>query len=182
MSCGALQIFFVSLWLLRLSCSPTGGRPCSPRNFGHGSLVCECGADYCDTLEPVTLPDTGSFVKYESNKAGRRVERSEGPLLEKPPENDNLVLKLKTSQKYQKIKGFGGALTDSAAINILNLSPKSQRNLLKSYFSSEGIEYSLVRVPMASCDFSVRLYTYADVENDFDLKNFSLTDEDIKMK
>ncbi|ETE59934.1 Glucosylceramidase, partial [Ophiophagus hannah] len=141
---------------------PDGGRPCSPRNFGHGSLVCECGANYCDTLEPVTLPDTGSFVKYESNKAGRRVERSEGLLLDNPPENDNLVLKLKTSQKYQKIKGFGGALTDSAAINILNLSPKSQRNLLKSYFSSEGIEYTLIRVPMASCDFSVRLYTYAD--------------------
>ncbi|XP_070622696.1 lysosomal acid glucosylceramidase-like [Erythrolamprus reginae] len=165
-----------------MSCSPAGGRPCSPRNFGHGSLVCECGADYCDTLEPVTLPDLGSYVKYESNKAGRRVERSEGPLLDNPPENDNLVLKLKTSQKYQKIKGFGGALTDSAAINILNLSPKSQRNLLKSYFSTEGIEYNLIRVPMASCDFSVRLYTYADVENDFDLKNFSLTDEDIKMK
>uniref|UniRef100_A0A8C7DRY8 Glucosylceramidase n=1 Tax=Naja naja TaxID=35670 RepID=A0A8C7DRY8_NAJNA len=138
MSYGALHIFLVSLWLLQLSCSPTGGRPCSPRNFGHGSLVCECGADYCDTLEPVTLPDMGSFVKYESNKAGRRVERSEGSLLDNPPENDNLVLKLKTSQKYQKIKGFGGALTDSAAINILNLSPKSQRNLLKSYFSSEG--------------------------------------------
>uniref|UniRef100_A0A8C5RKS3 Glucosylceramidase n=1 Tax=Laticauda laticaudata TaxID=8630 RepID=A0A8C5RKS3_LATLA len=161
MSCGALQIFFVSLWLLQLSCSPTGGRPCSPRNFGHGSLVCECGADYCDTLEPVTLPDMGSFVKYESNKAGRRVERSE----------DNLVLKLKTSQKYQKIKGFGGALTDSAAINILNLSPKSQRNLLKSYFSSEGIEYTFDPCAHASCDFSVRLYTYA-----------TLTDEDIKMK
>ncbi|XP_032094226.1 LOW QUALITY PROTEIN: lysosomal acid glucosylceramidase-like [Thamnophis elegans] len=182
MSRGGLQIFFVSLWLLQLSCSPTGGRPCSPRNFGHGSLVCECGADYCDTLEPLTLLNRGSYVKYESNKAGRRVERSEGLLVDNPSENDNLVLKLKTSQKYQKIKGFGGALTDSAAINILNLSPKTQRNLLKSYFSSEGIEYTLIRVPMASCDFSVRLYTYADVENDFELKNFSLTDEDVKMK
>lgn len=49
-------------------------------------------------------------------------------------------------------------------------------------FLNAGIEYTLIRVPMASCDFSVRLYTYADVENDFDLKNFSLTDEDIKMK
>ncbi|XP_013913835.1 PREDICTED: glucosylceramidase-like [Thamnophis sirtalis] len=117
---------------------PAGGRPCSPRNFGHGSLVCECGADYCDTLEPLTLPESGSYVKYESNKAGRRVERSEGLLVDNPSENDNLVLKLKTSQKYQKIKGFGGALTDSAAINILNLSPKTQRNLLKSYFSGEA--------------------------------------------
>lgn len=35
---------------------------------------------------------------------------------------------------------------------------------------------------MASCDFSVRLYTYDDWENDFELKNFSLPEEDTKMK
>lgn len=49
-------------------------------------MVCECGATYCDTLEPVVLPPLGSYVKYESNKAGRRLERSErklqGTLLE----------------------------------------------------------------------------------------------------
>nr|XP_028566705.1 lysosomal acid glucosylceramidase-like isoform X1 [Podarcis muralis] len=168
--------------LLQLTVAVTGGRPCSARNFGHGSLVCECGANYCDTLEPVSLLPLGSYVKYESNKAGSRVERSEGVLHNDAPGKETLTLKIKTSQKYQKIKGFGGALTDSAAINILALSPKAQTNLLKSYFSEQGIEYTLVRVPMASCDFSVRLYTYDDSEDDFELKNFSLTEEDTKMK
>uniref|UniRef100_A0A674JQU5 Glucosylceramidase n=1 Tax=Terrapene triunguis TaxID=2587831 RepID=A0A674JQU5_9SAUR len=45
-----------------------------------------------------------------------------------------------------------------------------------------GIEYNLVRIPMASCDFSVRLYTYDDSEGDFELRNFSLTEEDTKLK
>uniref|UniRef100_A0A8C3PWN4 Glucosylceramidase n=1 Tax=Chrysolophus pictus TaxID=9089 RepID=A0A8C3PWN4_CHRPC len=45
-----------------------------------------------------------------------------------------------------------------------------------------GIEYNLVRVPMASTDFSVRLYTYADTEGDFELKHFNLTEEDTRMK
>ena len=47
---------------------------------------------------------------------------------------------------------------------------------------SPGIEYNLVRVPMASTDFSVRLYTYADTEGDFELKHFNLTEEDTRMK
>ncbi|KAL8184500.1 UNVERIFIED_CONTAM: hypothetical protein K2H54_018583 [Gekko kuhli] len=144
----------------QLSISVAGGHPCSARNFGHGSLVCECGASYCDTLEPVSLPSLGSFVKYESSKAGRRMERSEGSLLD-DLQNTGLQLKLKTFQKYQKIKGFGGALTDSAAINILALSPKAQTNLLKSYFSEQGIEYNLIRVPMASCDFSIPILQQA---------------------
>ena len=45
-----------------------------------------------------------------------------------------------------------------------------------------GIGYSVVRVPMASCDFSTRLYTYADTPGDYNLDNFTLAPEDIKMK
>lgn len=35
---------------------------------------------------------------------------------------------------------------------------------------------------MASCDFSIRIYTYADTPNDFQLSNFSLPEEDTKLK
>lgn len=35
---------------------------------------------------------------------------------------------------------------------------------------------------MASCDFSIRVYTYADTPNDFQLANFSLPEEDTKLK
>lgn len=134
-------------------------------------------------------------------------------------------LTLDTTQRYQKVKGFGGSVTDSAAINIQSLSKEAQSHLLRSYFSEEGehgagqehwvpglgfgeqlrdggvapppnasqgppsphapspgIEYNLVRVPMASTDFSVRLYTYADAEGDFELKHFNLTEEDTRMK
>ena len=48
--------------------------------------------------------------------------------------------------------------------------------------SLAGIGYSVVRVPMASCDFSNRLYTYADSAGDYNLDNFSLAPEDINMK
>ncbi|XP_008940238.1 PREDICTED: glucosylceramidase-like, partial [Merops nubicus] len=48
----------------------------------------------------------------------------------------------------QKVKGFGGSVTDAAALNILSLPETAQNHLLRSYFSDEGLEYNLVRLPM----------------------------------
>jgi len=57
-----------------------------------------------------------------------------------------------------------------------------QKKLLSSYFSQDGIEYSIGRIPMASCDFSTHTYSYDDYEEDFQMQNFSLTTEDLKLK
>lgn len=45
-----------------------------------------------------------------------------------------------------------------------------------------GLEYNLIRIPMASCDFSLHVYTYDDVPYDYELTHFSLRDEDTKLK
>ncbi|CAH2327552.1 glucosylceramidase [Pelobates cultripes] len=160
----------------------SGGRPCVPVNFGHGSVVCVCNATYCDTLDPVVLPALGTFSQYESSQSGKRLDLSTGAFKKRTPSPSDLVLTLNEAKKYQIIKGFGGAVTDSASLNILSLSSGVQENLLKSYFSEEGIEYNIVRVPMASCDFSIRVYTYLDKDSDFKLDSFSLQEEDIKLK
>ncbi|XP_058716246.1 lysosomal acid glucosylceramidase-like isoform X3 [Poecile atricapillus] len=196
-------------WLLLLLLPVSrvaGARPCIPKDFGHGSPVCVCNATYCDTLDPLVLPTPGSYVKYESSKAGKRLERSEGRFQSSlrtpgtatggwrcprgtpgqhglsralPP---GLLLTLNISTLYQHVKGFGGSLSDAAAMNILKLSQPAQDNLLRSYFSESGIEYNLIRVPMACSDFSVRPYSYDDVPDDYELKHFRLADEDVKMK
>ncbi|XP_063002222.1 lysosomal acid glucosylceramidase-like [Elgaria multicarinata webbii] len=158
-----------------------GSQPCNRKYFGRDSIVCVCNRTYCDTQDPVTLPATGFFVKYESSKSGNRLQCSKGVFQDKNYTPD-LMLVLDPAKRYQTIKGFGGSITDSAAINILSLSPNAQQNLLRSYFSDVGIEYNLVRMPMASCDFSVRPYSYDDWLDDFELKNFSLVVEDVKMK
>lgn len=49
-------------------------------------------------------------------------------------------------------------------------------------FLPPGIEYNLIRMPMASCDFSVYPYTYDDVPYDYDLVHFRLKHEDTKLK
>ena len=73
-------------------------------------------------------------------------------------------------------------ISDAATMNILNVSNKLQEQLISSYYSGVGIEYSTGRIPMASCDFSTRPYSYDDHDEDFEMANFSLTKEDVQFK
>nr|CAD7603336.1 unnamed protein product [Timema genevievae] len=93
-----------------------------------------------------------------------------------------LRLHVSRSTEYQAVVGFGGAFTDAAGINILSLSPQAQDNLLKSYFSPEGLEFNLGRVPIAGCDFSTHTYSYDNVSGDETLQHFKLTKEDFTYK
>ncbi|XP_053743633.1 lysosomal acid glucosylceramidase isoform X1 [Synchiropus splendidus] len=161
-------------------CSPVGTN-CVAKNFGYDSVVCECNSTYCDSVGSVTLPQLGQYSSYLSSKAGSRLHPSHGHF-QVNSTGAGLRLTILTYQKYQRIRGFGGAMTDAAAINVLSLSPGTQDQLLRQYFSSEGIGYTVVRLPVASCDFSTRLYTYADTEGDFNLDNFTLAPEDVNMK
>ena len=54
--------------------------------------------------------------------------------------------------------------------------------MYSSYFGSDGIKYNLGRVPIAGTDFSIRGYSYDDVDGDIDLKHFNLAEEDINHK
>uniref|UniRef100_A0A8C9H6B3 Glucosylceramidase n=1 Tax=Piliocolobus tephrosceles TaxID=591936 RepID=A0A8C9H6B3_9PRIM len=173
---------FTGLLLLQAVSWASGRwRPCIPKSFSYNLVVCVCNATYCDSLDPLTFPALGTFSRYETTRSGRRMKLSTGTI-QANRTGTGLLLTLQPEQKFQKVKGFGGAMTDAAALNILALSPPAQNLLLKSYFSEEGIGYNIIRVPMASCDFSIRTYTYADTPDDFQLHNFSLPEEDTKLK
>lgn len=73
-------------------------------------------------------------------------------------------------------------MTDAAALNMDSLSPPARANLLRSYFSRDGLEYNVIRIPIASSDFSTRNYSYADEPGDFALSSFALSDEDLSHK
>ena len=98
------------------------------------------------------------------------------------PKNQ-LNLTINRKKMFQAMKGFGGAITDSAGYNIYSLSLNTKNNLIESYFGPLGIEYNVLRIPIGGTDFSLREYSYADeFQEDFELKNFTLQNEDIKWK
>lgn len=97
--------------------------------------------------------------------------------------NPTVQLTIDRNMTYQSILGFGGAFTDAAGINILSLPPQLSKQIIDNYYSTNGIEYTIGRVPVGGCDFSTRPYTYNDNQDgDFNLDHFALADEDMKYK
>jgi len=77
--------------------------------------------------------------------------------------------------RYQEILGFGGAFTESACYNLYRVSKTVRENALKLYFDPiDGIGYTMGRVSIHGCDFSLDSYTYIE-EGDKDLKTFDIS-------
>jgi O-glycosyl hydrolase len=90
-----------------------------------------------------------------------------------------LTIKIDDSVKYQKIQGFGAAMTDSSAWLIDKLSTAERTKLMKKLFDpSKGIGLSLLRSPMGATDFNASgNYSYNDMpagQTDPTLSNFSI--------
>ncbi|XP_038217339.1 putative glucosylceramidase 3 [Zerene cesonia] len=93
------------------------------------------------------------------------------------------VIELQPDISYQTIIGFGGAVTDAVGINWKGLPDGARTNLINSYYSASGLEYSMIRTPIASSDYSTYVYYYNGFpQNDAALTNFTYTDEDIEYK
>ena len=75
----------------------------------------------------------------------------------------DVTISLNPEERYQSIVGFGGAFTEAGAHALSELSGDKRAQVLKDYFAPEGAHLSLTRTHIASCDFSLKNYTYAPV-------------------
>ena len=158
---------------------------CIQRDYGKGGTVCVCNITHCDTFDPIVRTSAGVITRYESSKSGKRFAKNVFKFSNKTDryyEREGKTITINRNKRYQKIIGFGGAFTDAAAINILSLDSVMSRRIISDYYSSDGLSYSMGRIPMAGCDFSSRKYTYDDVSEDLELNHFKLADEDLKYK
>lgn len=156
--------------------------PCQSRRFQHDSVVCVCNETYCDTLDPITRTECGVLNVYESDRAGKRLDRRDIVFGNDYSGVSFRNVTINRNQKYQEIIGFGSSWSDAAAIGLNRLSSNLKTKVLRSYFSDEGIEYSTARIVISGCDFSNRAYTYDDVVNDWELNGWTLVAEDLQMK
>ncbi|CAJ0579709.1 unnamed protein product, partial [Mesorhabditis spiculigera] len=148
--------------------------------LGDVAFGCICNATYCDDIEPLGALQAEYFAAYISTQSLNRMDRIDFYFTAFP--NSSTIAKVDASKTYQTIYGFGGAITDAVGINLLSLSQPVRDTLMKQYYGPTGIDYRITRVPMASCDFSTREYSYSEVANDFELAHFNLTQEDYLYK
>ena len=84
---------------------------------------------------------------------------------------ENQIINIYPEITYQTILGFGGAFTESTGYAIKQLSNELQEKIIKDYFSTDGLNYSLGRLPIGSSDFSLKSYSYSNKE---DLSDFTI--------
>jgi glucosylceramidase len=83
------------------------------------------------------------------------------------------------SKTYQRMDGFGFALTGGSAMLINKMSPAAQAQLLKELFGvgKSDIGVSYLRISIGASDLDDRVFSYDDLpagETDADLKKFSI--------
>jgi glucosylceramidase len=91
------------------------------------------------------------------------------------PEKSTVSVQAEPHDQYQVILGFGGAFTESGAYALSKISPQKRQEAIDAYFSpTAGLNYSLCRVHMNSCDFSLGNYSCDDTDGDIALKDFNI--------
>lgn len=95
------------------------------------------------------------------------------------PEDRLPAVEVNDMQQFQRIDGFGFALTGGSAQLLMRMTAERTAALLKEIFSTEGngIGVSYLRVSIGSSDMNEHVFSYDDMpkgETDPDLAKFSL--------
>lgn len=90
------------------------------------------------------------------------------------PHLPSFILKIDPAKTFQKIEGFGGALTEASAYVLGKLSADQRERVLETYFDGEkGNGYTLARTHINSCDFSLGNWACVETEDET-LASFSM--------
>ncbi len=74
----------------------------------------------------------------------------------------------------QEIIGFGGAFTEASAYNLSRISKENREKAIQAYFDlKDGLGYTIGRVSIHGCDFSLGSYLYIK-DYDDQLETFSI--------
>jgi glucosylceramidase len=94
------------------------------------------------------------------------------------------VIRVDAGIRYQKIDGFGGAMTDSSAWLLYDeLAPAWRAPTMNALFGPDGLRLNFVRIPMAASDYTVSAtpYSYDDQpsgQTDPTLADFSIAHDE----
>lgn len=124
------------------------------------------------TPDPLGAPRP-AFV--QSTDAGDRLRVMTAPRWRSEGASAAVVIEVAPDSARQTIAGLGGALTEASA-HVLAALPRAQReHVLDQLFGPAGLDLTMARTHMGSCDFSVAgRYSYAEVAGDTLLASFSI--------
>ncbi len=75
---------------------------------------------------------------------------------------------------FQTIEGIGGAFNEIGGEALLSLDKKQQDELMNNLFNAEKAGFTFCRTAIGASDFGIDAYSYSEVAEDYEMKNFSV--------
>lgn len=114
---------------------------------------------------------------YSSSLDGDRLTKKPNIGFESPSSSATAVITVDEGKQFQKIDGFGATFNEAGMICLNSLKPEAKEEVLKKLFDSEsGAGFTLMKSPIAACDFASGggWYTYDDTPGDTAMTHFSI--------
>lgn len=121
-------------------------------------------------------PPTANIRVVQSSQAGDRFATNTDIPWNGPPTPSMSSITVDPSAKFQEIFGFGGAFTEATGYNMQRVSAATRQQITNHFFGDPAVSnaYTVCRVHMNSCDFSLASYSCNDAADDFNLANFNI--------
>ena len=82
-------------------------------------------------------------------------------------------------QPLQTIDGFGACFNELGWTSLLLLNEEERNSIMKELFEPGlGANFTICRMPVGANDFSRNWYSYNETANDFDMKSFSIANDE----
>lgn len=107
-------------------------------------------------------------------EGGARTAVTEAALLPEAGQQETRVLNIHPGIVFQRVLGFGGAVTDAAGSVYARLGEAERREFIGACYGPEGLAYTLGRTHIDSCDFSEGMYAADDDPADEALARFDM--------
>jgi glucosylceramidase len=119
---------------------------------------------------------------YSSSQDGDRLTKKNDVEFTADKESPLPVIKIDAGTRFQKIDGFGATFNEAGMICLNSLDVEKKDSVLRMLFDPDsGAGYTLMKSPIAACDFASAgpWYTYNDTPGDTSMTNFSI-ERDLK--
>ncbi|MDR3714050.1 MAG: glycoside hydrolase family 30 protein [Puia sp.] len=124
----------------------------------------------------LTRKKDGQFLRQEDSTKNR-VKNDVSRLDNDVPRDKTVDILVDEDLRYQEMAGFGATFNEAGMICLNSLGPKDRDKVLKSLFDTvSGAGFTLMKLPMAACDFASAgpWYSYDDTPGDTALLDFSI--------
>jgi glucosylceramidase len=115
-------------------------------------------------------------ISWIASSSEKQWVKQPGLSLEKNNSEPDVIIDLQQTQ--QTIEGFGACFNELGWTSLSVLPKKDREVIFKELFSpNAGANFTICRMPIGANDFSRNWYSYNETEGDFDMKNFSITND-----